>query len=60
MSNAGQKRKTTDRMEITLPFLLDVVPTVDDMLGKVPKLRYTDHDMCDMTNFFQNWSKKTI
>jgi hypothetical protein len=47
----GKKRKTPDSMEITLPFLPDAVPTIDDMLGKVPKLRYVDHDMCDMTKF---------
>jgi hypothetical protein len=50
-SVAGKKRKTPDSMEITLPFLPDVVPTVDDMLGKVPKLRYVDHDMRDMAKF---------
>jgi hypothetical protein len=38
-------------MEITLPFLPDAVPTVDDMLGKVPRLRYADHDVCDMAKF---------
>jgi hypothetical protein len=27
------------------------VVTVDDMLGKVPKLRYSDHDVCDKTKF---------
>jgi hypothetical protein len=50
-SVAGKKRKTSDSMEITLPFLPDTVPTVDDMLGKVPKLRYTDHDVHDTTKF---------
>jgi hypothetical protein len=47
----GQKRKTPDSMEITLPFLPDAVITVDDMLGKVPKMRYVDHDVCDVTKF---------
>jgi hypothetical protein len=27
------------------------VVTVDDMLGKVPKLGYSDHDLCDVTKF---------
>jgi hypothetical protein len=38
-------------MDITLPYLLDAVITVDDMLGKVPKLRYVDHDVCDAAKF---------
>jgi hypothetical protein len=46
-----KKINTPDSMEITLPFLPDVVPTVDDILGKVPRLRYTDHDVRDMTKF---------
>jgi hypothetical protein len=38
-------------MEVTLPYLLDVVIIVEDMLGKVPKLRYVDHDVRDATKF---------
>jgi hypothetical protein len=38
-------------MEITLPFLLDTVITTNDILGKVPKMRYVDHDMHDATKF---------
>jgi hypothetical protein len=38
-------------MEITLPFLPNAVINVDDMLGKVPKLKYTDHDVHDATKF---------
>jgi hypothetical protein len=38
-------------MNITLPYLLDAIVTVDDMLGKVPKLRYSDHDVCDAAKF---------
>jgi len=38
-------------MDVTLPYLLDVVIIVEDMLGKVPKLRYVDHDVCDATKF---------
>jgi hypothetical protein len=40
-------------MKITLPFLPDTVITVDDMMGKVPKLRCDDHDVRDMTKFPQ-------
>jgi hypothetical protein len=40
-------------MEITLPFLLDTVIIVDDMLVKVPKLRYIDHDVHDVTKFLE-------
>jgi hypothetical protein len=38
-------------MDITLPYLPDAVITVDDMLGKVPKLRYADHDVRDVAKF---------
>jgi hypothetical protein len=41
-SVVGKKRKNPNSMEITLPFLPNVVPTFDDMLRKVPKLRYVD------------------
>ena len=50
-SVAGKKRKTLDSMEITLPFLPDAVPIRDDMLGKVPKLSYANHDVHNMTKF---------
>jgi hypothetical protein len=50
-SAVGKKRKISDSMEITLPFLPHIVPTVDDMLGKVPRLRYVDHDVHDMSKF---------
>jgi hypothetical protein len=50
-STAGKKRKTPDNMEIILPFLPDTVPTIDDMLGKVPRLRYADHDVRYMAKF---------
>jgi hypothetical protein len=46
-----RKRKTPDSMEITLPYLPDAVITMDDMLGKVPKLRYVDHDVHDVAKF---------
>jgi hypothetical protein len=38
-------------MNITLPYLPDAVVTVDDMLRKVPKIRYSDHDVRDATEF---------
>jgi hypothetical protein len=38
-------------MDITLPYLPDIMVTVDDMLGEVPKLSYSDHDVCDETKF---------
>jgi len=38
-------------MDITLPYLLDVVVIMDDMLGKLPKLRYSDHDVRNVTKF---------
>jgi hypothetical protein len=47
----GNKRKVQDTMDITLPYLSDAVVTVDDMLGKVPKLRYLDHDVRGATKF---------
>jgi hypothetical protein len=47
----GQKVKTLDTMEITLSYLSDEVITVDDMMEKVPKLRYVDHDMRDAAKF---------
>jgi hypothetical protein len=42
-----RKERHQDAMEITLPYLPDAVIVVDDMLGKVPKLRYVDHDVRD-------------
>jgi hypothetical protein len=47
----GQKRKAPGIVEITLPYLPDVVVAVEDMLGKVPKLKYADHDVTDTTKF---------
>jgi hypothetical protein len=47
----SQKRKTQNVAEITLPYLLDAVVSMEDMLGKVPKLRYLDHDVCDTKKF---------
>jgi hypothetical protein len=40
-----------DATDITLPYLPDTVVTMDDILGKVLKLRYSDHDVCDATKF---------
>jgi hypothetical protein len=49
--DVGHKRKDQDSMNITLPYLPDAVIVVDDMLGKVPKLRYVDHDVRDADKF---------
>jgi hypothetical protein len=38
-----------DVEKITLPYLPDVVVTLENMLGKVPKLRYLDHDVHSTT-----------
>jgi hypothetical protein len=38
-------------MEITLPYLPDAIIIVDDMLVKVPKIRYVDHDVRDAAKF---------
>jgi hypothetical protein len=53
----GKKIKVQDAAKITLPYLPDAVVTVEDMLGKVPKLRYSDHDVCDAKNS-QTWPRK--
>jgi hypothetical protein len=50
-SVVGKKIKVWDAMDITLPYLPHAVVTVDDMLGKVPKLRYSYHDVCDAAKF---------
>jgi hypothetical protein len=53
----GQKRKTPGApskqtsVEIMLPHIPDVVIVVEDMLGKVEKLKYADHDVTDTTKF---------
>jgi hypothetical protein len=47
----GKKIKAQDATYITLPYLLYAFVTVDDMLRKVPKLRYSDHDVRDVTKF---------
>jgi hypothetical protein len=40
-----------DTTYITLPYLPNAMVTVDDMLGKLRKLRYSDHDVHDATKF---------
>jgi len=50
-STVGHKRNVHDTMDITLPHLPNAVITVDDMLGNVPKLRYADHDVCNVDKF---------
>jgi hypothetical protein len=52
-SIVGKKRKILKRLYISLPFILDTVPTVEDMLGKVTKLSYADHDVCDTKKFLE-------
>jgi hypothetical protein len=47
----GQKRKAHDGMQITLPYLPDTIIVVDDMMGKVPKIRYANYNVCDATMF---------
>jgi hypothetical protein len=47
----GQKIKAQDIMDITLPYLPDTVVVVDDMMGKVPTLKYIDHDVRDASKF---------
>jgi hypothetical protein len=46
----GAPRKQTS-VEIMLPHILDVVIVVEDMLGKVEKLKYPYHDVMDTTKF---------
>jgi hypothetical protein len=41
----------SDTTKITLPYISDVVVIVEDMLGKVLKLRYVDHDVKDAAKF---------
>jgi len=38
-------------VEITLPHLPDIVVTMEDMSGKVPKLKYVDHEITDTMKF---------
>ena len=38
-------------MDITLPYLLDAMDTVDDMLVKITKLIYLDHNVHNATKF---------
>jgi len=40
-------------MEITLLYLLDPTITVDGILGKVPELRCTEHNMRNETKFLE-------
>ena len=46
-----QKRKTQVKNEITIPHILDFVVTKEEMLGKVPKLRYSYHDVRNTNKF---------
>ena len=44
---AGQKMKAPGILEITLPYIPDVVVVVEDMLGNMLKLKYAYHDVID-------------
>jgi hypothetical protein len=46
-----KKIKTHEAAEITLPHIPDAVVDVEDMLGKVLKLRYSNHEVRDMEKF---------
>jgi hypothetical protein len=50
-------------MDITLPYIPDALVIVDDMLGKLPKLRYSDDDVHDAVEFLDlaedNYLKNT-
>jgi hypothetical protein len=50
-STVGHKIKVHDAMDIIVPYLPDPVTSVDDMLRKVLKLIYADHDVHDVTMF---------
>jgi len=50
-SSFRQRRKVQDATYITLPYLPDAVVTVDDMLEKVPKLRYSVDNVPDANKF---------
>jgi hypothetical protein len=50
-SSMGQKRKVWDVVHIKLPYLPDTMIIVDDMIGKLPKIRYVDHDVHYATKF---------
>ena len=40
-------------MDITLPYIPDAIIYVDDMLGKVPNMRYVDHDVHNEEKFVE-------
>jgi hypothetical protein len=46
-----QRINVQGAMDITLPYLPNTMVTMDDMLEKVLKLSYSDHDVCDATKF---------
>jgi hypothetical protein len=42
---------TQQQVELSVPHIPDSVIVVEDMLGFVPKLRYTDHDVTEVEKF---------
>jgi hypothetical protein len=40
-------------MDITLPYIRDAIIYVDDMPGKVPNMRYVDHDVHSEEKFVE-------
>jgi len=49
----GKKIKTPNSIESALPFIPNIVPTIDDMTGKVPNLRYVDQDVQELAKFLE-------
>ena len=47
------KKKAPDTMEIQLPYLPNAFITIDDMLGKIPKMRCADHDVRNAAKFLE-------
>jgi hypothetical protein len=45
----GQKRKAPGTVEITFPYIPDIIVGVEDILGKALKLKYAYHDVIDTT-----------
>jgi hypothetical protein len=53
----GQKIKVQDVTEITLPNIPDTVVTMEDMLKKFPKLRFSYHDVRAMQKNYHTWPR---
>jgi len=46
-----QKRKVPSEVEITLTHLPDDIVAVEEILGKVLKIKYVDHDVANREKF---------